>query len=100
FDLDRWTVAALGVWAMSIGFYLALQGVRWLLGRGHPVCGVARTLLDEALSMKAAVALLVVLFVVVPFIPLMLGSETRLSYRLQSFLTYASIGVTVVLSLL
>lgn len=100
FSLDRWMRAVVGVWAMSIGFYLALQAARWLLGLGHPVLGVARTLLDEALSMKAAVVLLVVLFVIVPFIPMMLEGEDRLSYRLQSFLTYSMIGVTAVLSLL
>jgi len=100
FSLDRWVWAVAGVWAMSVGFYVALQAARWLLGLGHPVLGVARTLLDEALSMKAAVALLVLLFVVVPFIPLMLDAESRLSYKLQSFLTYSMVAVTIVLSLL
>ncbi len=100
FDRSALTIATVGVWAMSIGFYLALQLARRLLSGGWPVLGVARTLLDEAVRLKAVGVLLVMLFILVPCIPLLIDPAERLTYRVQQFLTYSLIGVTTLLSLL
>jgi len=100
FEMSRWVTATLGIWAMSIGFYLALQLLRFILSGGRPVLGVARTLLDEAVRMKVAAVLLVLLFLILPILPLAFDPKERLAYQLQSFLTYAIIIVTTLLSLL
>ncbi|MCC6679315.1 MAG: ABC transporter permease subunit [Phycisphaeraceae bacterium] len=100
FERNALTITTVGVWAMSIGFYLALQLARRLLSGGWPVLGVARTLLDEAVRLKAVAVLLVMLFILVPCIPLLIDPTERLTYRVQQFLTYSLIGITTLLSLL
>ena len=47
---DSAAIAVLGVWGMAVAFLLGLALLRALLSAGHPICGVARTLIDEAVS--------------------------------------------------
>lgn len=86
-----------GAWGMAIAFMLGLELLRLLFSPGFAVLGVARTLLDEAIRMKMALIFVVMLVLLVPVLPFMLGGETRLQYRLESFLTYS---LTVVSTLL
>lgn len=94
---DSAAVMFAGAWGMAIAFMLGLELLRLAFSPGFAVLGVARTLLDEAIRMKMALIFVVMLVLLVPVLPFMLGGETRLQYRLESFLTYS---LTVVSTLL
>ncbi|MEO1235681.1 MAG: hypothetical protein AAFX76_02715 [Planctomycetota bacterium] len=91
-------IAVAGGWGMAVAFVLGLELLRLALSPGVAVLGVARTLLDEAIRMKLALIFVVGVLLLVPVLPLTLGGETRLQYRLESFLTYALTVIGVLLS--
>ena len=93
-------LAVLGVYSMAIGFYLGLELIRLLLSGGHPVLGVARTLIDEAIRMKVPLVFLVALMLFVPVMPFAMDAGDLLRYRLQTFLTWSMICVSLLLSLM
>ncbi len=90
----------LGVWGMAAGFMLGLTLLRAALGGPNPVLSVARTLVDEAIRMKLALIFVVGIVLLIPFLPFTLAGETRLQYRVESFLTYTLMLVTVLLSVM
>lgn len=87
-----------GVWGMSAVFIVGLELLRLAFSPGWAVLGVARTLLDEAIRMKMALIFVVGIVLLVPFLSAAGGDETRLQYRLESFLTYALMVITTLLS--
>ena len=93
-------VMFLGIWGMAAGFMLGLPLLRFVLGGPSPTLSVARTLVDEAIRMKLALIFVVGLVLLVPFLPFTLAGETRLQYRVESFLTYSLMLVTVLLSVM
>ncbi len=93
-------VAFLSVGIMAATFIVGLALVRLILSPGHPVLAVARTLVDEAIRMKVAVVLIIVLMVIVPFMPVLFDPQERLSYRLNTFLTYSIMICSLLLSLM
>ncbi|MEM7627367.1 MAG: ABC transporter permease [Planctomycetota bacterium] len=94
------SITFLGVWGMATAFMLGLELLRLFLSGGWAVFGVARTLLDEAIRMKMALIFVVMLVLIVPFLPATLGGETRLQYRLESFLTYSLTVIATLLSVM
>jgi len=90
----------LGAWALTWLFIGLIELLRWLLGRGGSVLGVAKTVLDEAVRMKIAVAFMVLLLIILACLPFAFGGDTPLRYRVQTFLTYSLMGTSVLLSLL
>ncbi len=88
------------MYLMAVAFYLGLMLARAALSPGHPIFGVARTLLDEAIRMKAPLVFIVALLLVLPILPFVSGNETRLEYRVQSFLTWSMMAVGALLSLM
>jgi hypothetical protein len=98
-----WHVVATGlagVTGMAAGCVVGLAGLRWMLSGAAGIPGVARTVLDEAVRMRVSVALLVLLVVMVPTLPLLLDHTERLAYRVQFFLNWALGGTGLILSLL
>lgn len=87
-----------GAWAMTVSFIGGLALIRLLLTYGHPVTGVARTLVDEAIRMKIALVFIVGLILLIPILPSSLTPSERLEYRIQTFLTYSVAGISVLLS--
>lgn len=99
----NWLVAATGltgITAMAIGCMLGIVGIRLLLRGGTGIGGVARTVVDEALRMRAALVLVVLLILVIPTLPLVLDHSERLEYRVQFFLSWALGGTGLILSLM
>ncbi|MCE9591783.1 MAG: hypothetical protein K8S99_14810 [Planctomycetes bacterium] len=94
------SIVIAGVWAMTAAFVGGLAMIRFVLGYGHPVTGVARTLVDEAIRMKVALVFIVGIILLVPVLPVSLASGERLEYRIQTFLTYSVSGMSVLLSLM
>lgn len=91
---------AVGVVGMTVGCVAGLAVIRWLLSAGNGVVGVARAVVEEALRMRAALALLAVLVAAVPTLPLVLDHSERLQYRVQFLLQWALGGAGVILGLL
>jgi hypothetical protein len=98
-----WNAAATGlagVAGMVAGCLLGVAVVRRLLSAGTGVVGVARAVVEEALRMRASLALLAVLVAAVPTLPLVLDHSERLQYRVQFLLQWALGGAGVILGLL
>lgn len=79
--------AILGMYALTALFTIGLAAVRLILAPSLAFCGVARTLIDEAIRMKIALVFIGGLLVLMPFLPFVLDTSDFLNYRLQSFLT-------------
>lgn len=97
---DVWFMAPLGVAALVILFIAALALARFVLGFGPGPFGVAKTVLDEAIRMRVALVFMVLLLVTIPVLPLALGEDEPLRYRVQTFLSYGLIATSVLLSLM
>jgi hypothetical protein len=89
-----------GVFVVAWGFVTALTLGRLLLRYGTGPMAVARTVLDEAIRMKLALVFIVLLVLVLPILPFVLGGEEPLRYRVQSFLTYSLTATATLLSLM
>ena len=89
-----------GVVGMAATFFVGLWLVRLALSAGSPTIGVARTVVDEAIRMRMPVVFIVGVILVVPVLPFVLDPADRLEYRLQSFLSWSSIAVSLLLSLM
>jgi len=96
---DGWIIW-LGVVGMALTFVVGLWLARRLLSPGYAIIGVARTLLDEAIRMRLPVVLIVGVMVIVPVLPFVLDSGDRLEYRLQTFLSWSTMAVSLLLSLM
>lgn len=88
-----------GAWGMGVAFYIGLSLLRLALVGGHPVLGVARTMLDEAIRQKVGLIFVVILVVLVPMLPLIL-SDSRLEYRVSNFLRYSMFVTGMLLSVM
>lgn len=81
----------LGVIYLTIaGFMVGVNVLRIILIPGYPMLGVARTMIEEALRMRVAVVIIITYLVGLSLMPMILGSEDRVTYMVQRFLVYAS----------
>lgn len=96
------TAAAVTIGAIvgiTAGFLAGLAVLRAILA-GAGWAAVARTVVDEAIRMRAALVLLIVLVLSLPLLPLLLDADERLEYRVQFLLTWALGATTLLLGLL
>ncbi len=93
-------IAIAGVYLMAAGFVAGLLLIRLLLAGGHPIFGVARTLIDEALRMRIALVFIIALLLILPALPLAMDPAELLRYRIQSFLSWSLMAVGALLSLM
>ena len=94
-----WTTALYCYFAV-LGFLVGVNILRLLLRPGHPVLGVARTMVEESLRMGVALIFIIAMLVLLPMLPLIFGSEDRVTYMVQRFLTYSNMIVAVLLGLM
>lgn len=85
--------------AITAAFLAGLSVLRAMLS-GSGWAAVARTVVDEAIRMRAALVLLIVFVLSLPILPLLLDSGERLEYRVQFLLTWALGATTLLLGLL
>lgn len=97
-DAGVWAVS--GVYGMALMFVVGLALLRLLLSPAWPALGVARTLVDEAIRMKVPLVFIVALALLIPTLPFVLDPAERLSYRLQSFLSWSLMAVSFLLGLM
>lgn len=95
-----WSIGITGVWLLGIAFFAGLWFVRLLLRGSHPVIGVARTLVDEAIRMKVVLVLVVLVMLIVALLPLILNFNERLEYRVQTFISISTTAVWLLLALM
>ena len=98
-DLTAAAITLSAVIAISAGFLAGLSLLRAILS-GPGFAAVARTVVDEAIRMRAALVLLIVLVLSLPVLPLLLDAGERLEYRVQFLLTWALGATTLLLGLL
>ncbi|QDU35303.1 ABC-2 family transporter protein [Poriferisphaera corsica] len=99
-DLPSMVSIILGIYAMGVSMYLGIQIVKGLLSGGHPIIGVARTLVDEAIRMRVPLVFIIVLVLLVPILPFVIDPKDFLKYRIQTFLTASMYVTSVSLSLM
>jgi ABC-type transport system involved in multi-copper enzyme maturation permease subunit len=97
--LDAAAITIAAVVAITSAFLIGLAALRAILA-GPGWAAVARTVVDEAIRMRAALVLLIVLVLSLPLLPLLLDSGERLEYRVQFLLTWALGTTTLLLGLL
>jgi hypothetical protein len=88
----------IGVWCLGWTVIALLALARYLLGFGSGIFGVARTVIDEAIHMKIAVMFALLMLVLLPALPFVMGEDRPLHYRVQSFLSYGLMSVSFLLS--
>jgi hypothetical protein len=98
--LDTPAHAMTTIYLSVVGFMIGVNVLRVLLMPSHPILGVARTMLEEALRLRIAVVIIAFYLVMLSTMPLVLGSEDRVTYMAQRFLVYSHAMVYVVLGLL
>lgn len=101
--LFNWTQGieiVIGFYAMALTFFLGVHLIRFILRPGHPILGIARTLIDESIRMRVPLVFLILLLLLVPSLPLVMDPAERLEYRVASFLSWAMLATSGLLSLL
>lgn len=94
-----WTTA-LYCYLAVLGFLVGINFLRLILRPGYPVLGVARTMVEESLRMGVALIFIIAMLALLPMLPLIFGSEDRVTYMVQRFLTYSNMIVAVLLGLM
>ena len=79
---------AASVVAAGLAFRFAIAVARRILGFERPIISVARNVLDEAVRRRTALLFLLALLVLLSVLPLVVGHDAPLRYRLQSFLSH------------
>lgn len=98
-----WLITATGLTGVVLMAFASAGGltaIRALLGGNSGLFGVARTVVDEAVRMRAPLVLLGMIVLAIPTLPLILDHAERLEYRVQFFLNWALGGAGLILSLL
>lgn len=99
-DWEPGYTTALYCYLAVLGFLVGINVLRFVLRPGHPVLGVARTMVEESLRMGVALIFIIAMLVTLPMLPLIFGSEDRVTYMVQGFLTYSNMIVAVLLGLM
>lgn len=100
---QQWLISAaalLGISGMSLTFIAGLQLLRYSLSGSWGIAAVARTVVDEAVRMRTALVLVVIVLVTLPVLPLVLDPGERLEYRVQFFITWSLGGSAFLLSMM
>jgi hypothetical protein len=93
-------IAVAGAVALAIGFVGGIAMLRRLLSASHPVIGVARAIVEEAIGSRLSILLVMMVVVTLPVLPLLLDPQERLAYRIQFLLTWSLSGASVLLAVI
>jgi hypothetical protein len=93
-------IAVAGAVALAVGFVVGVAVLRQLLSGSHPVLGVARAIVEEAIGSRLSILLVMMVVVTLPILPLLLDPQERLAYRLQFLLTWSLSGASVLLAVI
>jgi len=93
-------IAVGGAVALAVGFVGGVAVLRQLLSGSHPVIGVARAIVEEAIGSRLSILLVMMVVITLPILPLLLDPQERLAYRLQFLLTWSLSGASVLLAVI
>lgn len=93
-------ISIVGGVSLTYGLIAGIRLLRGLLVASHPVIGVARTIVEEAVGSRLAIVLVMLVVVTIPLLPLILDPTERLAYRLQFLLTWSLSGASVLLAVI
>lgn len=93
-------ISVAGVVALAVGFVTGVAVLRRVLSASHPVVGVARAIVEEAIGTRLSILLVMLVVVSLPILPLLLDPSERLAYRVQFFLSWSLSGASVLLALI
>lgn len=93
-------IAVAGAVALATGFVGGIAVLRRLLSGSHPVIGVARAIVEEAIGSRLSILLVMMVVVTLPILPLLLDPQERLAYRIQFLLTWSLSGASVMLAVI
>jgi uncharacterized protein YceK len=99
-DRQAAAICLLGIIALTIGFLLGIVLLRRVLSGSRPVIGVARAIVEEAISTRLSILLVMLVVVTLPALPLLLDPAERLAYRIQFFLNWSLSGATILLAMI
>ena len=99
-DRQAAAICILGIIALTIGFFLGIVLLRCVFSGSHPVIGVARAIVEEAISTRLSIVLVMLVVVTLPALPLLLDPAERLAYRIQFFLNWSLSGATILLAMI
>ncbi len=84
---------------VSVWVFVGLLGLaRLVLKLPWAPLSVARSVLDEAVSLRVVVGLFALLLLLVPMLPFLLAEDQPLRYRVQQFLGYSMGAMTFILA--
>lgn len=93
-------ISVAGVVALAVGFVAGVAVLRKVLSGSHPIVGVARAIVEEAIGTRLSILLVMLVVVSLPILPLLLDPSERLAYRVQFFLSWSLSGASVLLALI
>ena len=71
-------MSLVGVVALAIGFASGIFLLRWMLSASHPVIGVARAIVEEAIGTRLSILLVMLVVVSLPMLPLLLSYPQKI----------------------
>ncbi len=80
-------VAAVGIGALALTFFLSVGVVSGLLSAAWPTTAIAATVMREAQRQRISVVFIGVLLVLLPMLPLWIDAESPLRYQIQTFIS-------------
>lgn len=98
FENTSWRLIGHLLWATP--FWLLITAVVTAICMNQSIGGVARTMVEESLRMGVALIFIIAMLALLPMLPLIFGSEDRVTYMVQRFLTYSNMIVAVLLGLM
>lgn len=93
-------LALMGIVGLTTGLLAGVAILRQLLSAGHPVIGVARAIVEEAIGSRLSILLVMLVIVTLPILPLLLDPAERLAYRVQFLLSWSLSGASVLLAVI
>lgn len=93
-------IAVAGFVGLVVGLWCGVAVLRRTLSGSSPIIGVARAIVEEAISTRLSMVPLLLVLVSLPILPLLLDSTERLAYRIQFFLTWSLSIASVLLSVI
>ena len=83
-------LAVVGFGTLSFTFMLLIRLLLLLFRYPSRILAVAHTVVKESVRLRLSVTFIVILLVLLPIIPLVVGSEQALRYRIQSYIQFST----------
>jgi ABC-type transport system involved in multi-copper enzyme maturation permease subunit len=99
-DRQAAAICLFGIIALTLGFVLGIMLLRRVLSGSHPVIGVAGAIVEEAISTRLSIVLVMLVVVTLPALPLLLDPAERLEYRVQFFLNWSLSSASILLAMI